>query len=59
MSKDNPCKMCEHWKFHSRKDDPEPMHSISFHYCEMQSYKSKQKRLAICEKFGYYKRKGV
>lgn len=59
MSKDyNPCKTCEHWRYHSRKADPEPMNSISYHYCEMQSYKpNKKKRLEICNLFGYYKKK--
>ena len=55
---DNPCRTCEHWKWHSRKQDAEPMHSVGFHYCEMQSNVwSKKVRLIICAAHGYYKPK--
>ena len=55
---DNPCRTCEHWKWHSRKQDVEPMHSVGFHYCEMISMEwKKSTRLIICAAHGYYKKK--
>ena len=54
------CNTCKHWKWHSRKQDDEPMHSVSFHYCELMAFvnvpKARQRR-KICEDFQFYEEK--
>lgn len=62
----NKCYGCRHWKFHSRHNDPEPQHSISFHYCEvllrMSFYYNHcntafKERMKICEPMNLYEPK--
>ena len=54
---ENPCRTCVHWKWHSRLDEPEPMFSVGFHYCEASNTHDKKTRLAICRANGYYQAK--
>ena len=58
MSEKRLCRTCEHWKWHSRNDDPDPRFSMNFHYCDVIDIElNRVERRKICQEQGYYKAK--